>query len=156
MGVYSVNIVGESKYQDAVRRCVVGEKVRLRTEIDNPHDNNAVAVETMRGAKIGYLPRDSFLRRLIFVEAKAIGAELERRTGDKTTSFGIVLSVTTTEVATNAVYAGRYKAPAKPSAAKKKTKKRGKSAFGAIWAIFFRGNTRARALPFYPCYTPPA
>jgi len=65
-GHESVNVAGESHYQDALR-AISGQgeirhdtEARLIPEPDNPHDANAVRVE-IDGAKVGYLPRD--LRR---------------------------------------------------------------------------------------------
>lgn len=58
------SVVGESfnnpdgsSRQDEIRRCGVGESVRLQPEPDNPHDPNAVAVYSLRSVKIGYLCR---------------------------------------------------------------------------------------------------
>ncbi|MEJ7817801.1 MAG: HIRAN domain-containing protein [Thermoleophilaceae bacterium] len=62
-GHESVNVAGESHYQDALR-AISGQgeirhdtEARLIPEPDNPHDANAVRVE-IDGAKVGYLPRD--------------------------------------------------------------------------------------------------
>src|SRR5262249_54156269 len=58
-GVYDQHIVGESHYQPALRRCRVGDELRLVPEPDNPYDPNAIMVSRMDGKKIGYLPHGS-------------------------------------------------------------------------------------------------
>jgi hypothetical protein len=44
--------------QRAVAQLKVGEALRLRREPDNPHDPNAVRVERLTGAQVGYLNRE--------------------------------------------------------------------------------------------------
>ncbi|NJC33886.1 hypothetical protein GGR88_001360 [Sphingomonas jejuensis] len=58
---YSANIVGESYRQPAIRRTKVGEAVKLFHDIENEHDDRAVAVFNARGEQIGFLPRDGWL-----------------------------------------------------------------------------------------------
>lgn len=62
---YDLDVVGESKYQDNIKRIVgrpdpEGVKVvanaRLVCEDDNPHDSNAVRVD-VAGLQVGYLDR---------------------------------------------------------------------------------------------------
>lgn len=48
---------GSSRQQELLS-CEPGEKVLLRAEVDNPHDENAVSVLSVRGVCIGYLSRD--------------------------------------------------------------------------------------------------
>lgn len=62
---YPVNVVGESNFQDAIRTCRGGDAVALYRETDNPHDARAVVVKTSAGATIGYIPRDSWLQRVV-------------------------------------------------------------------------------------------
>jgi HIRAN domain len=71
-GRFGQAIVGESHYQDALRRAkndapiVVGEAPTaafiLAREPDNPHDANAIAVLTEGGEVVGYLGRDDALQ----------------------------------------------------------------------------------------------
>ncbi len=62
-GRESVNVAGESHYQEALRAIAGPGDVRFDTEAhliaepENEHDPNAVRVE-IDGAKIGYLPRE--------------------------------------------------------------------------------------------------
>jgi hypothetical protein len=51
------NLVGESNYQDALENARPGEQLLLRREPTNQFDQNAIYVETLGGAKLGYLPR---------------------------------------------------------------------------------------------------
>ena len=64
-GRFTVDVVGESNYQDSLEQVAGGRKrqgvdvrvtARLRLEDDNPHDPQAVAVE-IDGRKVGYLSR---------------------------------------------------------------------------------------------------
>ena len=60
-GDYSHEVVGESHYQDAIRRIKASKdkpfhRARLIAEDTNPHDNLAVRVD-LDGATVGYLPR---------------------------------------------------------------------------------------------------
>lgn len=50
-------LVGESQYQDALRRARPGDRLVLRPEPSNPHDPAAIRAETSAGETIGYLPR---------------------------------------------------------------------------------------------------
>ena len=62
-GHESVNVAGESHYQEALRAIVGAGEVRFETEAhlvpepENEYDPNAVRVE-IDGHKVGYLPRD--------------------------------------------------------------------------------------------------
>jgi len=62
-GRESVNVAGESHYQDALRAIAGEGEVRHDTEAhlipepENEYDPNAVRVE-IDGSKVGYLPRD--------------------------------------------------------------------------------------------------
>ena len=59
MGTYTLSIMGECHYQDAIWHCRKGDRVILIREPKNPHDENAVAVFREDGEQIGYLPRDN-------------------------------------------------------------------------------------------------
>ena len=73
---YPVGLVGESHYQKAIRRCSVGDCVHLFLEPTNPYDPLAIAVETEAGATIGYIPRNSFLQRVIHEEENGCSARI--------------------------------------------------------------------------------
>jgi HIRAN domain len=80
-GRHDLEVVGESHYQDALRRVGGGrttERVRVETqamlvrEPDNPYDANAISVR-IEGSTVGYLCRDdarSFLPGLLKLEAR--------------------------------------------------------------------------------------
>ena len=60
----TLNVVGESymnldgsSRQNEILCCWPGEPVTLRREPDNPHDEDAVAVDSCRGIQLGYLSR---------------------------------------------------------------------------------------------------
>ncbi|KPF91065.1 hypothetical protein IP81_12760 [Novosphingobium sp. AAP83] len=84
--------MGESFYQQDLSDCQVGEPVRLFHEHDNPHDAKAIAVVSVRGKTIGYLPRDSWLRRPLLKEKKEYSAAIER-INYKGKFLGIVITV---------------------------------------------------------------
>lgn len=73
---YPVNLVGEQYCQDAVERCKAGERVTLFREIGNPHDPDAIVVVSTRGEAIGYVPRDSFVQRVVHDENKGCRATI--------------------------------------------------------------------------------
>lgn len=97
MGVYSVSLVGESHYQDAIADLIEGDPVELVHEPDNPHDENAVSARTLDGETIGYVPRDHWLQVLVAIERKPAAAEVQRVTGgtDARPAMGVVLQVRT-------------------------------------------------------------
>jgi len=59
VGVTFKNRDGSSR-QEAIKGLQEGEAILLRREPDNPHDPNAIAVDTRDGDQIGYLPRHGF------------------------------------------------------------------------------------------------
>ena len=59
---YFFEVVGESFYQDALRTLPEEPTVRLTAEPDNPHDANAVAIQSLDGATLGYMPREEAAR----------------------------------------------------------------------------------------------
>jgi single-stranded-DNA-specific exonuclease len=99
MGTYTVHVVGESHYQDAVRRCRKGDRLVLKREPENPYDKNAVAVLRENGDLIGYLARDNaeWVAR-VMDGGKRVEAKVKRIIGgtrDKP-SRGVVIDVDTT------------------------------------------------------------
>ena len=94
-GVYMVGLVGESHYQAAVASCREGEPVQLFREIGNPFDPTAIVAVNARGDALGYVPRDSFLQRLIHDEERGVSARIAEVIGGTPgkPSRGIVLEV---------------------------------------------------------------
>ncbi|HEY0116266.1 MAG TPA: HIRAN domain-containing protein [Allosphingosinicella sp.] len=85
MSSYKVGLVGEQNYQPAIRQCRPGEKVYVVHEVGNPYDEEALAVESMRGMVIGYIPRSNWLRGAILTQGQgceAIIASIERGTAE--------------------------------------------------------------------------
>lgn len=74
---YAANIVGESHYQAAIARCRAGDPVLLCKEVGNPHDERAIVVTTQSGETIGYLPRTSWLQRVIHEEGCGVRATIK-------------------------------------------------------------------------------
>ncbi len=66
---YPAELVGEQHYAGA-GQCRVGDRVWLRCEPSNAHDDMAVQAITAAATVIGYLPRDNWLRRAIHDEGK--------------------------------------------------------------------------------------
>lgn len=72
---YSVPLVGVSQYQHAIAAVGEGEAVQLLREPDNPHDEEAIAA-VCHGDTIGYIGRDSWLRRAIIDEGRGCRAQI--------------------------------------------------------------------------------
>ena len=89
---YPAEVVGESFYQQDLIDCQVGEPVHLFHEPDNPHDAKAIAIVSIRDKTIGYLPRDSWLRRPLLTERKDYSAAIES-IGRKDKFVGVVITV---------------------------------------------------------------
>jgi len=108
MGTYTLGIVGESHYQDAIRRCRQGDRVILKREPENPHDENAVAVLRENGEQIGYLSRDhAEWVADVMDKGKEVKAKIALLTGgkrDKPTR-GVVIDVDTTPLRTEKLQA---------------------------------------------------
>lgn len=75
-GAFAVDVVGESRYQDALERICGGRTTQsaekfvtatLVLEDENPHDSQAVRID-IEGSPVGYLARDlarQYRRRLV-------------------------------------------------------------------------------------------
>lgn len=89
---YHTAIVGESKFQPAVRRTTVGDYVDVVVEEGNPHagDATALRVDNSDGDTIGYIAEDHWLRRAILDEGKGVLAKVDSKAGRP---IGIVLLV---------------------------------------------------------------
>jgi hypothetical protein len=97
MGTYSIVLAGTSNYQDAIGKSQKGQRVDLIPEQFNKHDKQAVRAVTEHGRIIGYLPKDSWLKRLIFDEGKATHGRLMDVTGGTVgkPTMGVLLEVVT-------------------------------------------------------------
>lgn len=90
---YRVGLVGESKYQKAIRRCGEGDDVELLHEPDNPFDQLAIAAVSERGDTIGYIGRDSWLRDAIHDQGKGCAAKIRSINGGALGLLGVVIDV---------------------------------------------------------------
>lgn len=75
--IYSAGLVGEQHYQAAVRRCRAGEPVVLQPEPENPHDSRAIAARSSSGGRLGYLPRESWIHRVMLDEGRIVSARIK-------------------------------------------------------------------------------
>lgn len=90
---YPVNVVGESFYRQAVADCRAGQKVKLHREPGNRHDPKAIMVTNYLGQKIGYIPKDSFIQRLVHEEGAGCTATIWLVNRAEDGSLGVVLDV---------------------------------------------------------------
>jgi hypothetical protein len=90
---YQLGIVGEANYQPAIRRCTIGDCVRIVHEPDNPYDDLALAVVTERGDIIGYVPRDCWLQGAVHDEGKGCDATIKSIGSGDSGKLGVVLDV---------------------------------------------------------------
>jgi hypothetical protein len=97
MGKYTVHLVGESNYQDVIRRASPGDPVRLLLEPQNPYDPRAIRACDVTGATIGYLERESWLTRAILDDGTTVLASVLEIIGGEANkpSLGVVLEVLT-------------------------------------------------------------
>jgi len=90
---YPVGLVGESFYQPAIHQCHPGDRVQLIPEPTNPHDPRAIMV-VARDSVIGYIPRSSFVQRLIYDERGEHDATiLSLKNDDDGGHIGVVIDV---------------------------------------------------------------
>ena len=97
MGEYTLQLVGESNYQPAVRKLVVGEVVNLEAEPANSFDPRAIKAVSRFGDTLGYAPRDSWLQGVLLDQQTDIYARVDRVIGNEAgkPSVGVVLTVWT-------------------------------------------------------------
>jgi len=93
MRQYRVGLVGESNYQSAVKRAKIGMPVDLVHEPANPHDKTAISARIPGGATIGYVPRDSWMKRAILDEDWIIRARVGAINGEQMGNLGVVLDL---------------------------------------------------------------
>jgi hypothetical protein len=65
MGEYTVHLVGESNYQDAIDGLWEGQTIRLVPEPKNKYDKRAIKVTNLIGETVGYIERDSWVTSAI-------------------------------------------------------------------------------------------
>ena len=97
---YPVPLHGESNYQAAIPELAVGDLVFLEAEPENPFDNNAVAVTDSSRRTLGYIPRDSWLKRALIKEKKSCLARVHSLNGGRrrgSGNVGVVILVTIDE-----------------------------------------------------------
>lgn len=97
MGIYELPLAGESYCQPACRKVNIGDVVRLTPEPENRYDPRAIRVVTRLGERIGYVPRESWVTRVIIDEDGDVFAVIKKKLGgtrDKPT-IGIVLALFT-------------------------------------------------------------
>lgn len=90
---YRLSLVGESHHQPSIATCSVGDVIHIVHERGNPFDPDAMVALTESGARIGYVGRDSWLKRAAQDEGKgctATVASIDRSSGG---SYGVVLNV---------------------------------------------------------------
>jgi hypothetical protein len=78
---YAVNVVGAVHYQSAVANCRVGDSATLFREVGNPHDDRATVVKTVDGQTIGYVPRNSWLQRVVHDDGCGVTATIKSLDG---------------------------------------------------------------------------
>ena len=100
---YSVGVVGEQNYQAAIARCNVGDKVALFHETDNPHDDQAIVVLSRAGQTLGYIPRDSFVQRVVHEQGMACAATIKNASKGNRGFVELVLEVSIVEVETGRI-----------------------------------------------------
>ncbi|MEO0033837.1 MAG: hypothetical protein RIS94_3595, partial [Pseudomonadota bacterium] len=99
MGTYTLPLVGESQYQDAIRCASPGDGVRLAHESGNAHDSRAIRVDDITGRPIGYVPRDSWFTSAMFDQGVDVAAEIKAIEGGDGARpmLGVVLTVYTAQ-----------------------------------------------------------
>lgn len=90
---YSVGLVGESNYQEAIRTCRVGEPVVVSLQPDNPYDDRALVVTTLDDQTVGYIPRDNWLQDAVHEEGKGCDATIRSIDKSPGGALGVVLEV---------------------------------------------------------------
>ncbi len=103
MGQYKLGLVGESKYQPAIKGLFNNQTIILQHEPDNKFDPRAIRA-TALGETIGYVARDSWLHSAMLDQRQEVFARVVEVTGAGRKSRGVVLAVWTgvdAEVARN-------------------------------------------------------
>jgi len=93
MAAFPVGLVGESNYQAAIRECRVGQRVEVLHETGNRYDKKALVVVSESGRKLGYIPRECWLRDAIHDEQKGCGAKIKALNSGADGAIGVVIDV---------------------------------------------------------------
>lgn len=88
-----LRVVGVSFYQDAIERCAPGQAVRFVHEPDNPHDEMALRVVSILDETIGYVPRASWVHRLVHERGRGISATIDSIGYSRACLLGVSLTV---------------------------------------------------------------
>lgn len=88
-----VRVVGVSFYQEALAKCVAGEPVRFIHEPDNPHDEMALRVTSVLSETIGYLPRASWVHRMVHELGRGVTATIASVGLSRSCLLGATLAV---------------------------------------------------------------
>lgn len=72
--IYPIRLVGTHSYGEAIRRAGVADIVTLLRETGNPHDEDAIVAVDSDARTLGYIARDSWLRRAIVEEGRGCRA----------------------------------------------------------------------------------
>lgn len=89
-----VAVAGISQYQDTAARVHIGDEVVLKHETSNPYDVDAVRIDTLDGATIGYLSRNHQLNSRLLVNHRGgvwAGLVVERYDGE---TIGLRVKIT--------------------------------------------------------------
>lgn len=92
-----LRVAGVSHYQTAVERCVPGEAVRFVHEPDNPYDCTALRVVSLLNETIGYVPRASWVHRLIHENGRGVSAVIASVGMGRACLYGVTLSIAITD-----------------------------------------------------------
>ena len=100
---YTLGLAGESfrnedgtERQSIIRRCKVGESLKLFRDHDNPHDPNAVAVLRETGDQLGFIKKkDAGWVAKLIDEGHAVEAEIESIMGGSSDkpSLGVTINL---------------------------------------------------------------
>jgi len=88
-----LRVVGVSHYQAAIERCAPGQAVRFVHEPDNPYDEMALRVVSLSSETIGYVPRLSWLHRLIHEKGRGVSAVIDSIGYSRACLLGVSLTI---------------------------------------------------------------
>lgn len=88
-----LRVVGVSFYQPAIERCAPGQAVRFVHEPDNPHDEMAIRVVSILDETIGYVPRSSWVHRMVHEKGRGVSAVIESIGYSRACLLGVSLTI---------------------------------------------------------------
>ena len=92
---YPVGLVGEQRFQEAIGTCREADGVSIVHEIGNPFDEHALVAVTAAGSRIGYVPRDNWLRGATFEQGLGNKATIKSITSGAEGNMEVILNVAT-------------------------------------------------------------